>query len=548
MPLFITPRTLVCALPKLTNIPRIVIQAPRWTRNYASTAEKDRTAIVTGSARGIGKAIALRLANDGYHVCINDIEANKSSADEVVKEIQGLGRKAFAYTADVSKLSEVQAMVRASVSELGPLNTMVANAGIAQVKPLLDVTEEDLKRMFEINLYGVYHCYTTAAKQMISQGTGGKLIGAASVAAFKPTALLGHYGASKWAVRGLTHSFALELAEHKITANAYAPGIVGTAMWDLIDEKMGEKMGAKKGETFKKYKDVIALGRTSVPEDVSDTLHTHTSTSTSTVNMGTRQEHYTMNSSYPPPPSVEEDHSGSAESHLPQDLIYTIMNDYPEAYREYENIIHDFNHESDDTLHNLQSNSDDDESDQEEPSEEYETPPATPEHPPVSIKREVHQYTVPLTAGQTQHRQHHMPQLPAIVVNEHVQPIAAAPTHLVQPAYGQQIYERRSINGPIYPRQAYREHRSEWDIGGRRHGGYNSVADERRQRRCQRPRELYPNYEEEYMRARAENIRAAWAFEALSQAFRITRQIDGKMSALKALLAQVLRERFGEGM
>ncbi|PZC94496.1 FabG, Dehydrogenase (short-chain alcohol dehydrogenase), partial [Pyrenophora tritici-repentis] len=271
MPLFITPRTLVCALPKLTNIPRIVIQAPRWTRNYASTAEKDRTAIVTGSARGIGKAIALRLANDGYHVCINDIEANKSSADEVVKEIQGLGRKAFAYTADVSKLSEVQAMVRASVSELGPLNTMVANAGIAQVKPLLDVTEEDLKRMFEINLYGVYHCYTTAAKQMISQGTGGKLIGAASVAAFKPTALLGHYGASKWAVRGLTHSFALELAEHKITANAYAPGIVGTAMWDLIDEKMGEKMGAKKGETFKKYKDVIALGRTSVPEDVSDT-------------------------------------------------------------------------------------------------------------------------------------------------------------------------------------------------------------------------------------------------------------------------------------
>lgn len=236
-----------------------------------------------------GKAIALRLANDGYHVCINDIEANKSSADEVVKEIQNLGRKAFTYTADVSKLSEVQAMVKASVSELGPLNTMVANAGIAQVKAVLDVTEEDLKRMFEINrwspyftvleqttdyrvVYGVYHCYATAAKQMISQGTGGKLVGAASVAAFKPTALLGHYSASKWAVRGLTHAFSLEMAEHKITVNSYAPGIVGTAMWDLIDEKMGEKTGAKKGETFKKYTDVIALGRTSVPEDVSNTV------------------------------------------------------------------------------------------------------------------------------------------------------------------------------------------------------------------------------------------------------------------------------------
>lgn len=98
-----------------------------------------------------GKAIAIRLANDGYHVCINDVEANKSSADQVVEEIQRLGRKAFAYTADVSNLSEVQAMVKASVSKLGPLNTMVANAGIAQVKGVLDVTEEDLKRMFEIN-------------------------------------------------------------------------------------------------------------------------------------------------------------------------------------------------------------------------------------------------------------------------------------------------------------------------------------------------------------------------------------------------------------
>jgi NAD(P)-dependent dehydrogenase (short-subunit alcohol dehydrogenase family) len=98
-----------------------------------------------------GKAIALRLANDGYDVCINDVEANKSGCDEVVKEIQGLGRKAFAFTADVSNLREVQGLVEASVSELGPLNTMVANAGIAQVKALLDLTEQDLKRMFEVN-------------------------------------------------------------------------------------------------------------------------------------------------------------------------------------------------------------------------------------------------------------------------------------------------------------------------------------------------------------------------------------------------------------
>jgi NAD(P)-dependent dehydrogenase (short-subunit alcohol dehydrogenase family) len=107
--------------------------------------------LTTNAKSSSGKAIALRLARDGYDVCINDISVNKAGADEVVKEIQGLGRKSMAYTADVSDLRAVQGLVRASVEELGPLNTMVANAGIAQVKALLDLTEQDLKRMFEVN-------------------------------------------------------------------------------------------------------------------------------------------------------------------------------------------------------------------------------------------------------------------------------------------------------------------------------------------------------------------------------------------------------------
>jgi NAD(P)-dependent dehydrogenase (short-subunit alcohol dehydrogenase family) len=84
-------------------------------------------------------------------VCINDVAANKPGCDEVVKEIEGLGRKAFAFTADVSNLQEVQGLVKASASELGPLSMMVANAGIAQVKGLLELTEQDFKRMFEVN-------------------------------------------------------------------------------------------------------------------------------------------------------------------------------------------------------------------------------------------------------------------------------------------------------------------------------------------------------------------------------------------------------------
>ncbi|RAL61663.1 hypothetical protein DID88_002732 [Monilinia fructigena] len=105
---------------------------------------------------------------------------------------------------------------------------------------------------------------------MINQGRGGKITGAASAVAFRPFAMLSHYSASKFAVRGFTQAFAMELAEHKIIVNGYAPGIVGTAMWDLIDEELGKTRGVEKGDTIKKYTDdLILLGRTSVPTDVS---------------------------------------------------------------------------------------------------------------------------------------------------------------------------------------------------------------------------------------------------------------------------------------
>ncbi|KAF2723333.1 NAD(P)-binding protein [Polychaeton citri CBS 116435] len=234
-----------------------------------------RNAIITGSSRGIGKAIALRLASDGYNVCINDIHANEDRIRETMREIEAkTGRKTCAAVADVSDREQVREMIGIAAKELGDLGTFIANAGIAQVKPLLDLTDEDFDRMFRVNVYGVHNCYAEAAKQMIKQGNctrddPGKIIGAASIVAFKPFALLSHYSASKWAVRGLTQAYAMEMAEHNITVNAYAPGIVGTAMWDLIDEELAKKAGRTKGEMIRKFSDeLIALGRTSVPEDV----------------------------------------------------------------------------------------------------------------------------------------------------------------------------------------------------------------------------------------------------------------------------------------
>ncbi|KAK4456831.1 acetoin dehydrogenase [Cladorrhinum samala] len=238
----------------------------------AASPTTPRTAIITGSARGIGKGIALRLARDGYDITVNDLSALQADIDKTVSEIRALGRNAYGHAADVSDPAAVEALVNASVMELGPLTTMVANAGIAQVKALLELTPKDLARMFAVNVHGVHYCYQAAAKQLIAQKTPGKLIAAASVAAFHPFPLMGHYCASKWAVRGLNHAYAQELAPHKITVNAYAPGIVDTKMWELIDRGLGEKVeGAKKGDMLRKHsKDWIALGRTSVPEDVAN--------------------------------------------------------------------------------------------------------------------------------------------------------------------------------------------------------------------------------------------------------------------------------------
>ncbi|WP_339114876.1 glucose 1-dehydrogenase [Thioclava sp. GXIMD2076] len=227
-----------------------------------------RAILVTGAARGIGRAIALRLAEDGHDVVINDIPANEEAAEAVAQEIRGLGRTSGTAIADVSEPEEVHRMVADTVAALGRLDVMIANAGIAHIQGLLDLDVADWDRVMDVNLRGVFLCYQAAARQMIAQGGGGKIIGAASIVAYRPFALLGPYSASKWAVRGLTQAAAMEWAKHGITVNAYCPGIVGTNMWDLIDEKLGAEEGLAKGEAIRKYAGAIMLGRVSEPEDV----------------------------------------------------------------------------------------------------------------------------------------------------------------------------------------------------------------------------------------------------------------------------------------
>lgn len=187
-------------------------------------------AIVTGASRGIGRGIALRLAEDGFDVVVNDIGPQKADIDKVVAEIEATGKKAHGVVADVSNEEQVQAMVDETVEKFGQLNCMVANAGVLETTSILEMTVAIWDRVMAINIRGVFLCYSIAAKQFIKQKSGGKLIGACSVSGYRPSGKAPAYCTSKWAVRGLTQTSALELGQYGITVNAYCPGSVKTDM------------------------------------------------------------------------------------------------------------------------------------------------------------------------------------------------------------------------------------------------------------------------------------------------------------------------------
>jgi len=200
-------------------------------------------AIVTGASRGIGRAIAIRLAEDGFSVVVNDVDRQAEAIKKTVDEIKEKGLQAHGITADVSNENQVQAMVNETVAKFGALNVMVANAGILETSTLLEMTVEKWDRTYAINTRGVFLCYTIAARQMIKQGTGGKLIAACSISGYRPSGKAPAYCSSKWAVRGLTQTAALELGQYGITVNSYCPGSVKTDMSLVFAERLAKEKG-----------------------------------------------------------------------------------------------------------------------------------------------------------------------------------------------------------------------------------------------------------------------------------------------------------------
>jgi meso-butanediol dehydrogenase / (S,S)-butanediol dehydrogenase / diacetyl reductase len=234
----------------------------------ATDAPPARSAMVTGAARGIGRAIATRLAADGLAVSLGDLPAMEAELDAVSTAIRAQGGTAQPVALDVTDADAVDGAVAAHVEWTGGLDVMVANAGIAVTAPLIETTPTQWQQTIAVNLLGVVHCYQAAARVMIAQGRGGRLIAAASVASHRGGRWQAAYSASKFAVRGLTQSVAQELGEHGITVNVYSPGVVQTAMWDSIDASLAGRRGTAVGSEIAAMVPAIPLGRLETPQDV----------------------------------------------------------------------------------------------------------------------------------------------------------------------------------------------------------------------------------------------------------------------------------------
>jgi 3-oxoacyl-[acyl-carrier protein] reductase len=198
-----------------------------------------KTALVTGAAQGIGKAIALALAKAGADVAISDVNGEKAA--EAAKEIEALGVKAFSITGNVADGASATAMVDEAAAKLGKLDVLVNNAGITRDNLIIRMKEEEWDLVIDVNLKGSFNCAKAAIKHM-SKARSGTIINIASIVGAMGNAGQANYVASKAGLIGLTKTIAREYASRNITANAVAPGFIDTAMTQALPEKVREEL------------------------------------------------------------------------------------------------------------------------------------------------------------------------------------------------------------------------------------------------------------------------------------------------------------------
>lgn len=221
-----------------------------------------KTAIVTGGARGIGRAIAEGFAREGARVCIADIDEDVARATA-----RETGGGAFAAHLDVTRMDSINRMIAEVEAQSGGVDILVNNAAIFDMAPIEEITEKSYDRIFTVNVKGLLFTLQAAAKSMVKRGKGGKIINMASQAGRRGEALVAVYCASKAAVISLTQSAGLGLIKHRINVNGIAPGVVDTPMWDEVDALFAKYEGRPPGEKKRLVGEGVPFGRMGKPED-----------------------------------------------------------------------------------------------------------------------------------------------------------------------------------------------------------------------------------------------------------------------------------------
>lgn len=195
---------------------------------------KGKKAIVTGAGRGIGRSIALAMANEGADIVVNDLtDADGKGVDE---EIRSIGQRSMLIGADISRRDDVELMFSTAWNEFGPLDILVNNAGIETIVPLADLTDDQWQRVNDVNLRGTWLCAQVFARHMVREQRPGAIINIGSIQAGLALPGRTHYAPSKRAVEGLTASLAVELAEHRIRVNCVHPGVIETDMTQWVTQ------------------------------------------------------------------------------------------------------------------------------------------------------------------------------------------------------------------------------------------------------------------------------------------------------------------------
>jgi glucose 1-dehydrogenase len=221
---------------------------------------EEKVAVITGSSQGIGKAIALAFVREGAAVAV-DYRSHPNEAQGVVKEIEGFGGHAIALKADVSEQDDVKDLIWETVREFGRIDIMVNNAGIEEKMPFLKTPLEVYEWALAVNLKGAWLCCQESARQMVSQGDGGRIINASSVHEDRPMPTNSPYCAAKGGLRMLMRTIAVELAPEGITVNNIAPGAIETP----INENLKENP-----DQMQELLSEIPLGRMGQPEEVAE--------------------------------------------------------------------------------------------------------------------------------------------------------------------------------------------------------------------------------------------------------------------------------------